>query len=194
LVSGIQGLAEIMGGSGLGGGGLAACGTGGGCVLGAPAIAAGNGLIAHGTLVTASGAINLGKDLTNFFAQENEGTGTGAQGGGGNGGLGSGGAAKGILNAEQRSLQHMFSRHAKEFGITSNWSKTAAKEFEGVLQNHVQGLKPIQGTYRGTQEVLHYFDPKTELNVMTDMSGNLVGGWKISNDQITSLLSTGAIK
>jgi hypothetical protein len=52
-----------MGGGGLGGGGLAACGTGGGCVLGVPAIAAGSGLIAHGTLVTASGAINLGKGL-----------------------------------------------------------------------------------------------------------------------------------
>jgi hypothetical protein len=44
-------------------------------VLAGPAVAAGNSLIAHGTLVTASGAINLGKDLTNFFAQENEGTG-----------------------------------------------------------------------------------------------------------------------
>jgi Colicin D len=88
----------------------------------------------------------------------------------------------------------MFSRHAKEFGITSNWSKAAATEFEGVLQKHVQELNPIQGTYRGTQKVLHYFDPKTELNVMTDMSGNLVGGWKLSNDQITYLLSTGAVK
>jgi Bacterial EndoU nuclease len=73
VAAGILGIAEIFGGSGLGGGGLAACGSGGGCTLGGPAILAGNDLIAHGILVTGSGAINLGRDLTNFFAQENEG-------------------------------------------------------------------------------------------------------------------------
>jgi Colicin D len=197
VAAGIMGIAEIVGGSGLGGGGLAACGTVL-CPAGATAIAGGAALAGYGygTLKTASES--FGTDFTNLFAQENEGTGsaeTGAQGGASSsGGKGSGEAAKGILNAEQRSLQHMFSRHAKEFGITSNWGKAAATEFEGVLQKHVQELNPIQGTYRGTQKVLHYFDPKTELNVMTDMSGNLVGGWKLSNDQITYLLSTGAVK
>jgi hypothetical protein len=87
VAAGILGIAEIIGGSGLGGGGLAACGSGGGCVLTGPALLAGNDLIAHGILVTGSGAINLGRDLTNFFAQENERTGsaeTGAQAGGSN--------------------------------------------------------------------------------------------------------------
>jgi hypothetical protein len=100
----------------------------------------------------------------------------------------------GLLKIEQRSLQHIFSRHAKDFGVTGNWNKSMAGEFEGVLQGHMKGLTPIQGTYRGTQQVLHYYNPSTGLNVMTDMSGNLVGGWRLSADQIRYLLSTGAIK
>ncbi len=103
-------------------------------------------------------------------------------------------AAKGVLNVEQRTLQHMFGRHAKDFGVTGNWSKAMAGEFEGVLRTHMKGLTPIQGTYRGTQQVLHYYNPSTGLNVMTDISGNLVGGWKLSADQIKYLLSTGAVK
>ena len=99
-----------------------------------------------------------------------------------------------LLNVEQRSLQHMFTRHANDFEVTGNWSKAAATEFEEVLRTHMVGLTPIQGTYRGSQQVLHYFNSSTGLNVMTDMSGNLVGGWRLSADQIKYLLSTGTVK
>jgi hypothetical protein len=58
----------------------------------------------------------------------------------------------------------------------------------------MQGLKPIKGTYRGTQQALHYFNSKTGLNVMTDLNGKLIGGWKLGADQIRSLFATGAIK
>jgi filamentous hemagglutinin family protein len=81
VVSGLQGLGEIIGGGGIDGLGASACSTGGGCVLTGPALVAGNDLIAHGIFVTGSGAINLGKDLTNFFAQKNEGTGSAETGG-----------------------------------------------------------------------------------------------------------------
>ncbi|WP_367119231.1 colicin D domain-containing protein [uncultured Mucilaginibacter sp.] len=55
-------------------------------------------------------------------------------------------------------------------------------------------LLPELITYRGTQQVLHYFDPKSGLDVMTDLSGNLVGGWKLSIDQTKYLLTTGNVK
>ena len=103
-------------------------------------------------------------------------------------------AGTGVLKVEQRSLQHMFSKHAKDFGVTGNWNKAMASKFEDILKTHMQGINPIQGTYRGTQQALHYYNPKTGLNVMTDMSGNLLGGWKLSTDQVIYLLSTGAIK
>jgi RHS repeat-associated protein len=102
--------------------------------------------------------------------------------------------AEGVLNVEQRSLQHMFSRHAKDFGVTGNWNKAMASKFEGVLRTHVKGLTPIQGTYRGTQKALHYYNSNSGLNVMTDVNGNLLGGWKLSAEQTKYLLTTGAIK
>jgi hypothetical protein len=73
VAAGIMGIGEIVGGSGLGGSGVAACGSGVLCPAGAPAIAGGLVLAGHGyeTLQTASEA--FGKDLTNLFAQENEG-------------------------------------------------------------------------------------------------------------------------
>jgi len=98
------------------------------------------------------------------------------------------------FSAEQRSLQHLFSGHAKDFGITGNWSKSTAAELENALRTQVNSLNPIKGTYRGTQDVLHYFDSKTGLNVMTDLNGKLVGGWKLSADQIKYLTITGTVK
>lgn len=99
-----------------------------------------------------------------------------------------------LLSIQPRSLQHMFGRHAGDFGVTGNWNKAMAVKFEEIIRNHMRGLTPIQGTYRGTQQALHYFNPATELNVMTDLSGNLLGGWKLSADQIKYLLSSGSIK
>jgi hypothetical protein len=51
----------------------------------------------------------------------------------------------------------------------------------------------IEGTYRGT-EVIHYYDPVTHLNVMTDLNGNLVSAWELSAKQIEYLLSTGNVQ
>jgi len=98
------------------------------------------------------------------------------------------------LKVSTQSLQHTFSKHAKDFGVTGKWDKAMASNFEGVIKNHMKGLTPIQGTYRGTQKALHYYNPKTGLNVMTDMNGNLIGGWKLSTDQIKYLLTNGAVK
>lgn len=63
-----------------------------------------------------------------------------------------------------------------------------------VIKTHMVGLTPIQGTYWGTQQVLHCFNSSTGLNVTKDMSENLTGGWRLSADQIKYLLSTGTVK
>jgi len=53
---------------------------------------------------------------------------------------------------------------------------------------------PISGTYRGNMEVYHFYDAKTGLNTMIDKSGDFVGGWKLSADQIANLLRSGNIQ
>ena len=41
----------------------------------------------------------------------------------------------------------------------------------------------IEGTYRGTINVTHYYDRATRLWVAVDESNNFVAGWKLSQDQ-----------
>jgi len=97
------------------------------------------------------------------------------------------------FTSESRVVQHTF-KHASDFGITGNWSKLQAQKFEAVLNNHVQNTKPISGTYRGVLKVNHYFDPKTNLNVMVDQNDKLVGAWKLSKQQIKNLKRNGNVQ
>ncbi|ASW01028.1 colicin D domain-containing protein [Paraburkholderia aromaticivorans] len=40
---------------------------------------------------------------------------------------------------------------------------------------------------------MHYFNPETGLNVMTDQSGNFISGWKLSPGQVSDLTSLGNV-
>ena len=65
VVTAVQGVAEISGGAGLGGAGVAACATGVGCVATAPAVVGASAVIAHGATVATIGAVNAGTQLGN---------------------------------------------------------------------------------------------------------------------------------
>ena len=102
--------------------------------------------------------------------------------------------AYGILKFEKKRLQHAFSKHKVDFGVTENWNNESALRFEKNLTKHINKVEPIWGTYRGKGPVLHYFDKITGLNVMLDVDGYLVGAWKLSEDQIKYLLLNGSVK
>lgn len=51
----------------------------------------------------------------------------------------------------------------------------------------------IKGKYRWDQYVYHYFNPKTNLDVMTDMDGSFISGWKLSEKQTSDLLEKGNV-
>ncbi len=107
---------------------------------------------------------------------------------------GSATAESGTLLFKKETFQHMFSRHAADFGITANWSKATALEFERALRGHMNGLKPIKGTWRNAQPALHYYNPATGLNVSTTLDGYLLGGWKLGQEQVYYLFTTGNIR
>ena len=51
-----------------------------------------------------------------------------------------------------------------------------------------------RGTYRG-QDVFHYFNPETNLNVMVNPVNNkFISGWLLSPDQILNLKNNGNIQ
>ena len=100
------------------------------------------------------------------------------------------------MSFSENQLQKKFGSHASDFGISRTWGKGAGEEFRQALSAHVAdpGTRAIFGTYRGTQEVTHFFNPQTGLNVMRDADGAFLSGWKLSTDQAKNLLLHGNVQ
>jgi RHS repeat-associated protein len=101
----------------------------------------------------------------------------------------------GKLSFSSQQLQRKF-KHAGAFDVLGNYSKANAAKFETALQQHCGASTTIliQGTYRGTQQVYHLYNPTTGLNAMFDLQGNWISGWRLSQDQIDNLLRSGNIQ
>jgi RHS repeat-associated protein len=102
----------------------------------------------------------------------------------------------GIISFSEKQLQKKFGSHATDFGIERSWGRGAAEEFKAALSAHVldPATQAISGTYRGVQQVTHFFNPQTGLNVMRDAQGAFVSGWKLGVDQVKNLLAHGNIQ
>ena len=103
-------------------------------------------------------------------------------------------ASKSGVNVSQRNLQKVFGKHGADFGLSGNWNFGRAADVLAAINKHVgsAGTRAIKGTYRGS-DVLHHLDPKTGLNVITDLSGNFIGGWKLGANQLESVLKNGRL-
>jgi hypothetical protein len=97
---------------------------------------------------------------------------------------------------DRRRLQHTFSKHARDFGITGNWNQANAALLEQRIQDHVTNpaVQKISGTYRGVLSVTHYLDPVTDLWVAVDAGGAFIAGWRLTPAQKANLLSSGNIQ
>lgn len=90
-------------------------------------------------------------------------------------------------------LQHSF-KHAADFGINGPWSKATGEQFRTVLEAHIRSGNTlvIQGTFRG-QPVTHFLNPRTSLNVMRKVNGDLLSGWRLGPDAMGHLLRYGRL-
>jgi len=97
-------------------------------------------------------------------------------------------------NYTDQKIQHEF-KHASDFGVTDNWSKPNGQVFKEAVESHINSA-PIQinGTYRETQSVTHYFDPNTKLWASVDSNGEFVAGWKLYPSQVNDLLNNGNVR
>jgi hypothetical protein len=97
------------------------------------------------------------------------------------------------MNFESRQLQSKF-KHARDFGIEGVYNPGKGEQFEAALQAHLDAIttQPITGIYRGVP-VIHWFNPATNLNVMSDLDNNFVSGWKLSLDQVIAVTTTGKL-
>jgi len=96
-----------------------------------------------------------------------------------------------VVKTTSKILQKKF-KHAADFGISGNYSKATADEFDKAIQKHVNkpGIQVITGTYR-KDPVTHYFDPATDLNVIVSPGGEFISGWKLTAAQKTHVTTTG---
>jgi hypothetical protein len=98
------------------------------------------------------------------------------------------------ISISSKQLQKKFKKHAVDFDVHGNYNKANAEVLRKAIDEHVKKLTsvPIAGTYRG-QDVIHYLDPKTALNVIKDLHGNFVSGWKLSPAQLQHVLKSGKL-
>ena len=66
--------------------------------------------------------------------------------------------------------------------------------FERAIRAHIEDETTlmIPGTYRG-EPVTHFVKPQTGLNVMRDMQGAFVSGWRLTLVQLTNVLVRGSL-
>lgn len=89
-----------------------------------------------------------------------------------------------------KKLQHEF-KHADDFGISGNCSKTSGDAYQKVIQNHIDTASDVyKSTYRG-QEVNVFINKVTGLGVYTDLLGNYIGGRKFTPEQMNFHIMNG---
>ena len=103
------------------------------------------------------------------------------------------GAASHVLFRTPQQLQAKF-KHAKDFGVTGNYSKLNAAQFSRAIHQHINnpGVRSIPGTFH-KQPVTHYVNPSTGLNVIVDSGNNFISAWRLSPGQLQNVLAHGGL-
>jgi hypothetical protein len=92
------------------------------------------------------------------------------------------------------ALQKMFTKHGSDFGLAGSWNLGRADDMRAAIIKHLNGsnVQVIAGKYRG-KPVTHVVDPNSGLNVIIDSGYEFVGGWRLSPEQLNSVLVSGRL-
>ncbi len=85
-------------------------------------------------------------------------------------------------------------KHASVLKVQGNYNPDKGQEFIEAIQKHARSseTKIIHGTYRKDQ-VIHFFNPKTNVNVMTNPSGEFISVWELKEKQLKCMLESGSL-
>ncbi|EGT4353117.1 HNH endonuclease [Cronobacter sakazakii] len=99
-----------------------------------------------------------------------------------------------FVKFETKQLQKKF-KHAVDFNVSGNSNTESLKAFEQAIKDHIDDplTQQITGKYRWNQDVYHYYNPETNIDVMTKMDGDFISGWKLSDTQISDLIGNGNV-
>jgi hypothetical protein len=106
-----------------------------------------------------------------------------------------GSAVNKTMQFTQSQIQKKYSSHAKHFGFTGNPNKANLEAFRKAIVDHPADANTlvIQGTYRKVQDVHHFYNSNTGINVMRDMNGYFLSGWKLSAGQAENVMTRGSL-
>jgi len=85
-------------------------------------------------------------------------------------------------------------KHAKAFGVIGNPNRKTVQLFQDKMVEHMRDPETIKikATYRKHEEVIHYFNPRTNLTVMKNATDNkFISGWKLNSKQVKYLKKKG---
>nr|WP_240494316.1 colicin D domain-containing protein [Pantoea sp. 1.19] len=99
-----------------------------------------------------------------------------------------------FVHFETKQLQKKF-KHAVDFNVPGNSNPEGLNAFEQALKDHIDDplTQQITGKYRWNQDVYHYYNPETNIDVMTKIDGNFISGWKLSETQMSDLIGGGNV-
>lgn len=93
---------------------------------------------------------------------------------------------------EKKQLQKKF-EHAEDFRVLYNYNPANRDLFQKKLIKHRKSKNACLDTYR-SNEVYHYYDPKTNLNVIINKTNNeFISGLRLSDKQLTHIKLNGKI-
>jgi hypothetical protein len=97
------------------------------------------------------------------------------------------------LSYPEKQLQAKF-KHAKDFGIEGNWSKTAAKSYEEALEEFAKNPNNTMkaGTYRGEPATFIYNEESKMCEILRP-DGTYWSGWKLTDDQLEFMIKKGSL-
>jgi hypothetical protein len=92
------------------------------------------------------------------------------------------------------ALQHIYDKHAGDFGVSGNKNKGQLDALKESIDDHIgdPNTTKITGEYHG-QPAEMYYNSQTKNVVITDRSGNLITGFRLSPDQVGHLTTTGRL-
>ena len=99
------------------------------------------------------------------------------------------------ISISDRTLQKLFTKHGKDFGLTGPWDPSRAMDMRNAITSHLNrsSVQTIRGMYRGVA-VNHAVDPTSGLNIILNATSDMIlGGWKLSDEQLASVLGSGRL-
>jgi RHS repeat-associated protein len=98
-----------------------------------------------------------------------------------------------VVSASFDKLQHIYDRHASDFGLSGPKNREQLAALDQKLKTEVANpsTQHIQGTYRGQQATIHV--TQFQNAIVTDASGNVVAGFKLSVQQLSHVISSGQL-